>query len=111
LAFGLYPNPGDTLTLAPFLSLHMLRFGRLPKELCADAGYGSEENYCLMEETGIEAYVKYNYFHKEQKCSFKNDLFRQENLYYNPTGRLPGLPHGTADAFDRGENIDRWTWL
>jgi hypothetical protein len=48
--FGLYPNPGDTLTLAPFLSLHMLRFGKLPEVVCTDAGYGSEENYSLMEE-------------------------------------------------------------
>jgi hypothetical protein len=33
----------------------------------ADAGYGSEQNYEFMENTGIEAFVKYNYFHKEQK--------------------------------------------
>jgi hypothetical protein len=43
----------------------MLRFSQLPQEVCADAGYGSEENCRLMEENGIEAYVKYNYFHKE----------------------------------------------
>jgi hypothetical protein len=70
--FSPYPNPGDTLTLAPFLSLHMLRFGKLPEVVCPDAGYGSEENYSLMEENGIETYVKYNYFHKEQKRSYKN---------------------------------------
>jgi transposase len=90
--FGLYPDPGDTLTLAPFL--YLLRFDKLPKELCADAGYGSEENYFLMEESGIEAYVKYNYFHKEQKRSFKNDPFRQENLYYNPQGDCLVCPMG-----------------
>ena len=31
----------------------------------------------------MEAYVKYNYFHKEQKKPFKDDIFRLENLYYN----------------------------
>ena len=36
------------------------------KEVCADAGYGSEENYEFMERFGISAYVKYNYFHMEQ---------------------------------------------
>jgi hypothetical protein len=41
----------------------MLRFDQLPPEVCADAGYGSEENYCLMEENAIDAYVKYSYFH------------------------------------------------
>ena len=81
--FGLFSNPGDTLTLAPLLTLNMARFGRLPQRLCADSGYGSEENYHMLQKNNIEAFVKYNYFHKEQKRSFKNDAFRQENLYYN----------------------------
>lgn len=32
---------------------------------------------------GIEAYVKYNYFHKEQKRKMKNDPFLVQNLFYN----------------------------
>lgn len=36
-----------------------------------------------MEANGIEAYVKFNYFHKEQKQAFQDDIFRIENLYYN----------------------------
>ena len=81
--FGLFPNPTDTLTLPPFLSSFARRYGHLPGEACADSGYGSEENYRFMEENGIVAYVKYNYFHKEQTRPFKNDPFRIENLYYN----------------------------
>lgn len=49
----------------------------------ADAGYGSEQNYKFMEENDIEAFVKYNYFHKEQKKKFKNNPFHADNLYYN----------------------------
>jgi len=49
----------------------------------ADAGYGSEENYELLESKGIEGYVKYNYFHKEQKRAQKNNPFLPQNLYYN----------------------------
>jgi len=81
--FGLYQTPGDTTTLESFLSLHKARHGNLPKSVCADAGYGSEENYELLEQEGIEAFVKYNYFHKEQKKTFRNNPFLQENLYYN----------------------------
>lgn len=33
----------------------------------ADSGYGSEESYRFMQESGIEAFVKYNRFHKEQR--------------------------------------------
>ena len=81
--FMLFPNPTDTLTMIPFYSSYSSRYDRLPKENCADAGYGSEENYAYMEANGIEAYVKFNYFHKEQKKAFKDDIFRLENLYYN----------------------------
>ena len=49
----------------------------------ADAGYGSEQNYEFMENAGIEAFVKYNYFHKEQKRTWKKDAFAIHNLYYN----------------------------
>ena len=49
----------------------------------ADAGYGSEQNYEFMENAGIEAFVKYNYFHKEQKRAWKKDAFAIQNLYYN----------------------------
>ena len=81
--FMLFPNPTDTLTMIPFLSSYNSRYGHMPKEDCADAGYGSEENYSFMEAYDIEAYVKFNYFHKEQKKAFKEDIFRLENLYYN----------------------------
>ena len=81
--FGLFPNPTDTLTMPLFLTSFMRRYGRMASTAVADSGYGSEENYRFMEENSIEAYVKYNYFHKEQTRSFKNDPFRVENLHYN----------------------------
>ena len=81
--FGLFPNPGDTLTMPLFLTSFQRRYGRFPYECVADAGYGSEENYRFMEENGIQAYVKYNYFHMEQKRAFKTDPRRIENLHYN----------------------------
>ena len=81
--FGFFHNPTDTLTMIPFLTSFSDRYGRFAKETCADSGYGSEENYSFMEINDIEAYVKYNLFHKEQKRSFKQDIFRIENLYYN----------------------------
>ena len=36
-----------------------------------------------MSENGMEAYVKYNYFHMEQRPRFKPDPFKAENFYYN----------------------------
>ena len=39
----------------------------LPKNISADAGYGSEENYVYFEEHQLGNYVKYNSFHREQQ--------------------------------------------
>ena len=81
--YNFYPNPTDTLTYIPFMKGFHERYGFFPKKAVADSGYGSEENYEFMEINDIEPFVKYNYFHKEQKKSFKNNGFLAQNLYYN----------------------------
>jgi hypothetical protein len=48
-----------------------------------DSGYGSEENYEFLEANNMEAFVKYNSFHKEQTEAFKSNGFHAQNLYYN----------------------------
>lgn len=81
--YDFFSNPTDTLTLIPFMEGFKQNYEQLPEKACADSGYGSEENYQYLENNQVEAYVKYNYFHKEQKKAFKNNPFLQENLYYN----------------------------
>lgn len=81
--FALYPNPTDTLTFIPFEEMFFSRYGRFAKKAVADSGYGSEENYRFMDGNGTEAFVKYNYFHKEQKPRYKPNPFHPESLYYN----------------------------
>ena len=81
--FAPYQNPTDTRTLISFLNSFKNNYAKQSKEVVADSGYGSEENYDHMEEEAIEAYVKFNYFHKEQKKAFKTDPHKVENLHYN----------------------------
>ena len=81
--FALFPNPTDTLTFIPLEEMFFSRYGRFAKKTVADSGYGSEENYRFMSGNGTEAFVKYNYFHKEQKPRYKPDPFHPESLYYN----------------------------
>lgn len=80
---SIHQKPGDTTTLQSHLEGYEKSYGKHSKEVIADAGYGSEENYEMMEQRGIEAYVKYNYFHKEQKRKMKNNPFLVQNLFYN----------------------------
>lgn len=84
--YTLHPNPTDTLTLKPHLQRYHQLYGFYPSTCTADAGYGSEENYCFLEDNHIEAFVKYNYFHKElqQESKPKKVHGLLENLHYDP---------------------------
>ncbi len=82
--YSIHQRPTDTATLPEHIESHKEKYEQLPEVVVADAGYGSEENYQYMEQKKIEAYVKYNYFDKEQKKE-KTDsrAFATEKLYYN----------------------------
>ena len=86
VGFSLHQPAGDTACLIPHLErlkANLSRIARrkpgllpqgadlqprsLPKNICADAGYGSEENYVYLEEHQLGNYVKYNTFHREQQ--------------------------------------------
>ena len=113
--FALFPNPTDTLTLIPFFNSFLDRYGHLPSVAVADSGYGSEENYRFMDEAGMEAYVKYNRFHIEQRPRYKPNPFHHDNFHYNadedyyvcPMGqhmRRIGTAHSKTASGYRSEN-------
>lgn len=80
---SIHQTPNDTTTLETHLNGFEQAYQKQSKEVVADAGYGSQENYEMLENKEITAYVKYNYFHKEQKRKIKNDPFHVQNLFYN----------------------------
>lgn len=92
--FALFPNPTDTLTLIPFFNSFLDRYGHLPSVAVADSGYGSEENYRFMDEAGMEAYVKYNRFHLEQRPRYRPNPFHHDNFHYNATEDYYVCPMG-----------------
>jgi len=81
--YTVHQTPTDTTTYQLHHDEYERMYGDYPEIDTADAGYGSEENYEYAEKNKIEAFVKYNYFHKEQNKKFKEDAFKKENLYYN----------------------------
>lgn len=82
--YTIHPNPADTTTLPTHLAQHERSFGHAPRTLTADAGYGSEENYTLLEQKGVEAFVKYNMFDKGQNENYNSKFsFVSEKLFYN----------------------------
>ena len=81
--YSVHQTPGDTTTLIDHLKRFEQLHDRQSRTVVADAGYGSEENYEYMEREEIEAFVKYSYFHMEQKRAAQKNIFLPQNLYYN----------------------------
>jgi len=97
---SIHQKPNDTNTLESHLDGFEKAYQKQSKEVIADAGYGSEENYEMLENKEITAYVKYNYFHKEQKRKMKDDPFLVHNLFYNKEQDFYVCPMG-----QRMENV------
>lgn len=82
--YTIHPNPTDTTTLSLHLAQHQQSYGAAPKALTADAGYGSEENYTLLEKLEVDAFVKYGKFDKEQSQRYKDKQpFTSDKLFYD----------------------------
>lgn len=82
--YTIHSNTTDTNTLNAHLAQHEASFGKAPEKLTADAGYGSEENYTLLEQKQTIAFVKYGMFDKEQNENYNNKQpFAASKLFYN----------------------------
>ena len=76
-------RPTDWGTFINHMDTFKERYGRQSKEVVADSGYGSEENYEYLDVNDIDGYVKYNMFHTELKRKTIKNPFLPEHLYYN----------------------------
>jgi len=56
--YSLLPNPTDTASLKTNLESFKNLYNTLLEEPTGEAGYGSEEIIQLLEDNGIDAYVK-----------------------------------------------------
>ena len=97
--FSLHRRAGDTATLIPHLEQFQTHYDKQSSAIVADSGYGSEQNYQHLENQNIEAFIKYNYFHAEQKRSYKNNPFLPVNLFYNSEKDFYICPMGQAMRF------------
>ena len=77
-----FSNPSDSKTLIPFLD-KISALNLNIKNVVADAGYESINNYEYLEKNGYNSYIKPIYFEKSKTRKFKTDLNRVENLIYN----------------------------
>lgn len=80
------PQPTDTTTLIPFLkdAEQYLKFKY--KNIIADAGYESEENYLFLEGNGQIAFIKPANYEISKTRKYKNDIGKIDNMKYNEEG-------------------------
>ncbi|TDM81367.1 transposase, partial [Lactobacillus crispatus] len=81
--YAIVPNPAYFKTLEPVLD-QMTVLDKFDK-IVADAGYGSEYNYSMLEEKYPDKkyFIPYTMYEKEQTKKYKNDPTKLINWYYN----------------------------
>lgn len=80
----IFSERSDQLTLIPFLKNLQEHLPERYKNVVADAGYESEENYAYLSSTDQGAYIKPSNYEMNKKSSFKNNIGRRENMVFNP---------------------------
>ena len=73
----------DQLTFIPFLDKLEKDLPEKFKNVIADAGYESEENYKYLSEHNQNPYIKPQNYKKSKSKKFKNDISKRENMIYN----------------------------
>ncbi len=76
-------QPTDTTTLIPFLKEAEQHLKFKYKNITADAGYESEENYLFLEENEQLAFIKPANYEISKTRKYKNDIGKIENMDYD----------------------------
>ena len=80
------PQPTDTTTLIPFLKDAEQNLKFKYKNITADAGYESEENYSFLEENNQIAFIKPANYEISKTRKYKNDIGKMDNMEYDEEG-------------------------
>jgi transposase len=113
VGYSVHNYSSDPITLNP----HLTKLKHQPKNIIADAAYGSEENYAYLEQHQLGNYLKYTTFYQDthpyrnpeiiRKHQFRSDHFdydpqsdeficpNQQRLSYLYTGK-----YKTANGFE-----------
>ncbi|MGE4273340.1 MAG: IS1182 family transposase [Desulfitobacterium sp.] len=80
---GVFQDRNDIATLIPFLKEMEYRLNVRYENVIADSGYESEENYLYLEGQKQTYYIKPQTYEQWKKRSFKKNISKRENMFYN----------------------------
>ena len=107
-ALGLFPNPTDTTTLIPFLERMKSGINRSFRDIVADMGYASEENYTYLENNGQNAYIKPSDHEVKKTRKHRNNIFHKDNMPYDEANDRFTCPNGKhlIHSYDKDVRTD-----
>ena len=79
----IFSNRTDSGTLIPFMTRVQTMQQAKYKEVTADAGYESLENYLFLEENGQMSFIKPTNYEAKKTAKFKKQIGRIENMQYD----------------------------
>jgi len=89
----------DQLTLLPLLERMEKGSGKRHKNVSADAGYESEENYKALKQSGQTAYIKPQNYEKSKTRKYKTNAYLRENMPYDSDNDVYICPEGNYFAY------------
>lgn len=92
-------NANDGVSFQAVLDDAANTIGGSPKRVCADAGYGTLENYELLENRRIDSYVKYPGWDRDAKGTRRP--YEAESFTYNKHNDRWICPRNTPLHFER----------
>ena len=94
------PQPTDTTTLIPFLKDAEKHLKFKYKNITADAGYESEENYLFLEANDQISYIKPANYEISKTRKYRNDIGKIENMEYDSQQDVYICRNGKKLIFD-----------
>ena len=94
----------DYATLIPTIEKAEKLTNKEIKNVCADSGYGNLENYEYLGKSKKKIFIKYPYFHLEQKKSFKKKIFNVMNMAYDSKADIFMCPNNKKLKYVKTKN-------
>ena len=94
VGLALFPNPTDTTTLIPFLERMKAGLKKSFRDIVADMGYASEENYTYLERNNQNAYIKPADYEVKKTRKYRNNIFHKDNMPYDEEKDMFTCPNG-----------------
>jgi transposase len=81
--YNIYRKPSDSDNFIDHVENFNSKTNSYPQRVIGDGAYGTEENYKYIEAKGIENYLKYREFNREQTGGFTDKPYHKSHFEYN----------------------------